>query len=188
MSRAGRASSVRTWLSLVVFVGIVALIDYMLLDYLVSHGLEQKFQSISIGTFQLSIPIITLTFVGVLIVAIAAWHNISRTMPITALREMSQLETARMLRAAGLALFFFSSALFTPYIMGASGFWVQVSSLSKSTPQLAGSFQGLYSAMQPVMALDAVAKLAISQNLAAAALVLVSGLISHYQRRVRRTK
>jgi len=188
VSRLGRAGSVRTWLSLALFVGIVALTDYLLLDYLVSHGLEEKFQSISIGTFQLSIPIIGLTFVGVLIVAMAAWLNISGTMPITALREMSQLETTRMLRAAGLALFFFTAALFTPYIMGSSGFWVQVSSLSRSIPQLAGSLQGFYSAIQPVMALDAIAKLAISQNLAAGALVLVSGLISHYQRRIRRTK
>jgi len=183
-----KTRSLRNWLSLAAFVVIVATMDYMLIDYLVSHGLEPKAQPLQIGGFQFSIPLVGLTFAGVLIVAIAAWSNISSTMPITALREMSQLETPRILRAAGIALFFFSTVLFGPYMIGASAFWRQMASLSRTVPQLAGPLRGLFSVIQSAIDLDILGKLAISQNAAAAALVVVSGLIGHYQRRVRRTK
>jgi len=59
--------------------------------------------------------------------------------------------------------------------------------VSRSIPQLAGSLQGLLDFAQPAMASDALTKLAISQNAAAAALVAVSGLIGYTQRRIRRT-
>jgi len=185
MSRAG---SVRTWLSLVAFVAIVAVMDYILLEYLISRGLEWKLQPIQVGSYQFPFPLVALTFVGVLIVATAAWSNISGTVPITALREMSQLETLRILRAAAVALFFFALMLFGPYMVGASAFWRQIASLSRVVPQLAGSFQTLFYTIRPVMALDALSKLAISQNVAAGALVAVSILIGHYQRRIRRTR
>jgi len=185
MSRAG---SVRTWLSLVAFIAIVAAMDYALLDYLISQGLDSKLQPIQIGSYQFSFPLIGLTFAGVLIVAIAAWSNISTTMPITTLREMSQLETVRILRAAAVALFFFALTLFGPYLLGTNVFWRQIASLSGAFPQLAAAFQGLFYAIEPAMALDAMSKLAISQNVAAGALVVVSLLIGHYQRRIRRAK
>ena len=183
-----RGKDARIWLSSVTFVGIVAAIDYLLLDYLMSHGLEPKSQAVRIAGLEFSIPILSLTFVGVLIVATAAWINISSTMRVTTLREMSQLETARVLRAAGLALLLFSIVLFLPYIVGAGAFWAQMSSLSRSVPQLAGGLQGFLQTIEPIMKLDAVGKLAISQNAAAAVLVIVSGLIAHYQRRIRRTR
>jgi hypothetical protein len=180
--------STRNWLTALVFVGIVAVMDYALLNYLVSHGLEAKLYPLQVGSYQFSIPLLSLTFVGVLIVAIAAWRHMSGTMPISALKEMSQLEAIRMLRAAGLALFFFSGVLFGPYIIGASGFWTQTSSLGRAVPQLAAPLQGLLSFIQPAMVLDTLTKLAISQNAAAAALVAVSGLIGYLQRRIRRTR
>lgn len=185
MSRAG---SVRSWLSLIAFAAIVAVLDYMLVDYLISQGLESKVQPLQVVAVQFSVPILGLTFLGVLLVAIAAWANISRTMPVTALREMSQLETIRVVRAAGLALFFFSAALFGPYIIGASEFWKQMASMSKAVPQLVGSLQGFMSTIQPMMALDILSKLMISQNLAAVTLVVVSGVVGRYQRRIRRMK
>jgi hypothetical protein len=101
---------------------------------------------------------------------------------------MSELETVRMLRAAGVALFFFSVVLFGPYIVGASAFWTQMSSIGRAVPQLAGPIQGLLSSIQPAMNLDALTKLAVSQNIAAAALVVVSGLIGSLQRRIRRVR
>lgn len=182
------ARSTRNLLTMLVFVGIVALMDYLLLNYLMSHGLESKSYPLQVGGSQLPIPLLSLTFVGVLIVAIAAWHYMSSTMPISALKEMSQLETIRILRAAGVALFFFSAVLFGPYIIGAGSFWAQMSSLGKAVPQLAGPLQGLAYSIRPAMVLDAVTKLAVSQNAAAAALVAVSGLVGHFQRRVRRIR
>jgi hypothetical protein len=178
----------RNWLVLIVFVGIVAVMDYVLLNYLMSHGLEAKFYPIQVGNNQLAIPLLSLTFAGVIIVAIAAWHYMSSTMPISALKEMSQLESIRMLRAAGVSLFFFSAVLFGPYVVGASAFWTQMSSLGRAVPQLAGPIQGLLSSIQPAMNLDALTKLAVSQNIAAAALVAVSGLIGSFQRRIRRVR
>jgi predicted CDP-diglyceride synthetase/phosphatidate cytidylyltransferase len=124
----------------------------------------------------------------VIIVAITAWHYMSSTMSISALKEMSQLETIRMLRAAGVVLFFFSVVLFGPYIVGASAFWTQMSSLGRAVPQLAGPIQGLLSSIQPAMNLDALTKLAVSQNVASAALVAVSGLVGSLQRRTRRLR
>jgi len=109
-------------------------------------------------------------------------------MSISALKEMSELETIRMLRAAGVAIFFFSVVLFGPYIVGASGFWTQMSSIGRAVPQLAGPIQGLLSSIQPAMSLDTLTKLAISQNTAAAALVAVSALIGYLQRRIRRPR
>jgi hypothetical protein len=109
-------------------------------------------------------------------------------MPISALKEMSQLETIRVLRAAGVALFFFCAVLFGPYIIGASSLWAQMSSLGRAVPQLAGPLQGVVSLIRPEMALDAVTKLAVSQNAAAAALVAVSGLVGYTQRRIRRIR
>jgi hypothetical protein len=182
------ARNARNWLVLIVFVGIVAVMDYLLLNYLTSHGLQAKSYPIFVGNNQLSIPLLSLTFAGVIIVAIAAWHYMSSTMPISALKEMSQLETIRMLRAAGVALFFFSAVVFGPYIVGASAFWTQMSSLGQAVPQLAGPIQGLFSSIQPAMNSDALTKLAISQNIAAAALVAVSGLIGSLQRRTRRVR
>jgi hypothetical protein len=182
------ARNARKWLVLIVFVGIVAVMDYVLLNYLMSHGLETKSYLIQLGNNQLSVPLVSLTFVGVIIVAIAAWHYMSSTMPTSALKEMQQLETVRMLRAAGVTLFFFSAALFGPYIVGASVFWTQMSSLGRAIPQLAGPLQGLLSSILPAMNLDALTKLAVSQNTAAAALVAVSGLIGYLQRRIRRTR
>jgi hypothetical protein len=93
-----------------------------------------------------------------------------------------------MLRAAGVALFFFSVVLFGPYIVGASAFWAQMSSIGRAVPQLADPVQGLFSSIQPAMNLDALTKLAVSQNIAAAALVAVSGLIGSLQRRIRRVR
>jgi hypothetical protein len=173
---------------MLVFVGIVAVMDYVLLNYLISHGLEAKSYRMQIGNYQLPIPLLGLTYVGVLIVAIAAWRHMSGTMPIAALKEMSQLETIRLLRAAGIALFFFSTVLFGPYIIGGSAFWAQLSSLSRVIPQFAGPLQGLLSSIRPAMELDALTKLAVSQNIAAGALVAVSGVIGYVQRRIRRTR
>jgi len=164
------------------------MVDYVLLNYLMSHGLEAKSYPIQLGNNQLSIPLLSLTFAGVIIVAIAAWRYMSSTMSISALKEMSELETVRMLRAAGVTLFFFSAVLFGPYIIGASVFWTQMSSLGRAVPQLAGPLQGLLSSILPAMNLDALTKLAVSQNTAAAALVAVSGLIGYLQRRIRRTR
>lgn len=180
--------TVRTWLSSVAFVGIVAAMDYLFLDYLISHGLELKLYPLQVGGLSFSIPLVGLTFTGVLIVAIAAWSSMVGTMPITAARDLAQLEAIRILRAAGLGIFFFSAVLYGPYVIGASAFWIQIASLSRSIPQLAGSLQSLLNFAQPVMALDGLTKLAISQNAAAAALVAVSGLISYTQRRIRRTR
>ena len=162
--------------------------DYLFLDYLVSHGLELKSYPLQVGSVALSVPLVGLTFVGVLIVAITAWSNMVGTMPISAARELAHLETIRILRAAGLAAFFFSAVLYGPYVIGASAFWIQLASLSRSIPQLAGSLQGLLNIAQPAMALDGLTKLAISQNVAAAALVAFSGLIGYTQRRIRRTR
>ena len=162
--------------------------DYLFLDYLLSHGLELKSYPLEIGSLQFSIPLVGLTFMGVLVVAIAAWSNMLGTMPIAAARELAHLETVRILRAAGLAVFFFSAVLYLPYVVGASVFWIQMASLSGTIPQLAGSLQGLLDIAQPAMALDGLTKLAISQNAAAAALVAVSGLIGYTQRRIRRTR
>jgi len=178
----------RIWLSLLVFVAIVAAMDALLLNYLISHGLEPKSYPVQLAGYQISIPLLGLTFVGVLIVAIAAWMHMSTTVPMAAIREMSHLETIRIVRAAGIALFFFSAALFGPYIVGASGFWRQMSFLSKAVPQLADALQGLLYSVQPLMTLDALTKLAISQNAAAAAMVAVAGLVGYGQRGVRRTR
>jgi len=177
-----------SWIILVVFVGIVAAMDYALLIYLMAHGLQAKSYPIQVSTLQLSIPLLGLTFVGLIVVAIAAWRYMSSTMPISALKEMSQLETIRMLRAAGVALFFFSAVLFGPYIIGANAFWEQMSSMGRAVPQLAGPLGGLLSSIKPAMELDTLTKLAVSQNVAAAALVAVSGLIGFLQRRVRRVR
>jgi hypothetical protein len=175
-------------LSLLVFVGIVAVMDYVLITYLMSHGLEGKSYPIQTGNYQFSFPLLSLTFLGVVIVAIAAWRHMSGTMPISALKEMSQLETIRILRAAAVALFFFGAALFIPYIVGASAFWAQMSSLTRLIPQLASPLQGLFSLTRPVMNMDALTKLAVSQNVAAAALVGATGLIGYLQRRMRRIR
>jgi hypothetical protein len=175
-------------LSLLVFVGTVAVMDYALISYLISHDLDARSYPIQIGTYQLSFPLLSLTFLGVLIVAIAAWCYTLGMVPISALKEMSQLETIRILRAAALALFFFSAALFVPYVVGASGFWARMSSLTKVIPQLAGPLQGLFSLARPVMNIDALTKLAVSQNVAAAALVGATGLIGYLQRRMRRIR
>ena len=176
------------WFVLIVFVAIVAVMDYVLLNYLMSHGLEAKSYPVQFGNNQLSIPLLSLTFAGVRIVAIAAWRYMSSTMSISALKEMSELETIRMLRAAGVTIFFFSVVLFGPYIVGASGFWTQMSSIGRAVPQLAGPIQGLLLSIQPAMNLDTLTKLAVSQNIAAAALVVVSGLIGSLQRRMRRVR
>ena len=183
-----RAGSSRKWLSLVAFVVIVAAIDYILLDYLMSHGLEPKTQVIHLGSLQFSFPIVGLTFVGVLIVAVSAWLYMVGTMPVSALREMASLETVRILRAAAIGLFFFTAVLFGPYILGSNVSEGALSSLSRVVPQLAGSLQGMFGFFQPAMTLDTPTKLAISQNAAAAALVAVAGIIGHSQRRIRRTR
>ena len=180
--------SARNWFVLLIFVGIVTLMDYVLLNYLISHGLEAKSYAIQFGSYQFSLPLLSLTFVGVVIVAIAAWRHMSGTMSISVLKEMSQLETIRTVRAAGLALFFFSALPFGPYIIGASGFWTQMASLSRVIPQLAGLLESSFSTLRPVMALDALTKLAVSQNIAAAALVAVSGVVGYVQRRIRRIR
>lgn len=183
-----RTGSIRLWLGLIAFVGIVAVLDYFFLGYLISHGLDSKWQLVQVGSLQPSIPLLSLTFVGVLIVAIAAWTNMASSMPIAAAKEMVQLDTIRTLRAAGVALFFFTVVLFGPYVIGADIFWRQIMSLCRSIPQLAGSLQGLFDFVQPAMGCDSLTKLAVSQNLAAAALVAVSGIIGYGQRRIRRPR
>ena len=183
-----KVRNARTWLSLVAFVAIVAAMDYLFLDYVISQGLEVKSYALQVGSVVLSIPLVSLTFIGVLIVATAAWSNMAGTMPVAAVRDQAHLETVRILRAAGLAVFFFSVVLYGPYVIGASVFWTQMASVSRSIPQLAVSLQGLLNFVQPAMALDALTKLAISQNAAAASLVAVSALIGYTQRRIRRTR
>ena len=178
----------RNWLALLVFVGIVALMDYVLLAYLMLHGLESKLYPLQIGGYGLNIPILSLTFVGMVIVAVAAWQNMSGAMPMTALKDMSQLETLRVLRAAGIALFFFSAVLFTPYVIGSSAFWTQMSSLSRAIPQLASPLKGFISSIRPTMDLEALTKFVISQDSAAATLVVCSGLIGFLQRKSKRVR
>lgn len=183
-----KVGSSRKWLSLVAFVGIVAVIDYMLLDYLTSHGLEPKMQVVHIGGLQFSFPIVGLTFVGVLVVAVSAWLYMVSTMPVSALREMAPLETVRILRAAAIGLFFFTTLLFGPYILGSNVLEGGLSSVSRTIPQLAGGLQDMLAFFQPAMTLEALTKLAVSQNIAAAALVAVAGTIGRSQRRIRRTR
>lgn len=162
--------------------------DYLFLNYLISRGLEPKGYALQVGNPQLSVPLVGLTFVGVLIVAIAAWSNMVGAMPVATARELALLENIRVLRAAALAIFFFSAFLYAPYVIGASAFWAQMAWLGRGIPLLAGSLQSLLNFAQPMVVLDGLTKLAISQNVAAAALVVVSGMIGYSQRRIKRAR
>jgi len=182
-----KLGNARTWLSLVIFTAVIAAMDYWFLSYLLPKGLESKMQQVQVAGVQFSFPLLGLTFVGLLILAAASWSNML-SMPIATLKEMSQLEGMRILRAAGVSLFFFATMLYGPYVLGSNAFWGQMSALSRAVPQLTGSLQGLFYFLEPMMGLDVVAKFAISQNAAGAGLVLASGLIVYTQRRIRRQR
>jgi hypothetical protein len=183
-----KTRSHRFWLSSVLILMFAASTDCLLLDYLVAQGFEIKSQTLNISTLQFSFPLVLLPFVGLMLVTIAAWANISPAVPLAVAKETTQLESIRLLRAAGITIFCFSVTLYGPYVVGANAFWSLMSSLSGSIPQLGATLQDLFSSMQPAANWDLLTKFSVSQNAAGLVLVLVSILLSRGQRRIRRAK
>ena len=188
MAKMSKGEVPHKMLSLAVFVGAVAAIDYLMLDHLLSHGLEQKMQSVQIGDLQFHFPIVALIFLGVLIVAVSAWLHMVGTMPVSALREKASIESARVLRAGAISLFVFSVVLLGPYMLGSGLFREGASSIGRTIPQLVGTLQGMLDTFQSVVALDSLTKMVMSQNMASATLVIVAWIIGHNERQIRRSR
>jgi len=103
-----------------------ALISLLLVEYLSTHGLEDRLEFLRFGTVGLPIRIIFLPSVGIALLFIFAWVYLVqetayvRAVPGPALEE--KLLSLRMVKYAAYVVAIFASCLFIPYLLGSALF------------------------------------------------------------------
>ena len=166
---------------------VVLLADWFFLVYSTSYGFEEKIELITIGNLDVGVPIPWLPVLGVLIVSIVLWYEVTaQLLPRIGSAEAYPLIKVRLLRTVALALTFFVWVLFVPYLVGSSWFWTRLGEASMSVSQIRDFGQSLLNLSEPVMALNKLWGYSLSQILATGVMVLIAFTLGRVPRRPRK--
>lgn len=162
---------------------VILLLDWLLLVHLTAHGLALKVEEVRIASFSLQVPLQWLPIIGLIIVSLAAWYEVSsRILPRWGGVKLDLLVKLRLARAALVSVVLFASVLYIPYVVGSNWFWTMMSGLSKSFSQLNSFALSMLRAEEPYMALNPLWKYSISQVLGAGTLMLVAAIFGRRAR------
>jgi hypothetical protein len=165
---------------------VVFLLDWFYMIYITSHGFDVKAESFTIAGSSVSVPLQWLPVVGIIMVAFAAWYEVSaRIFPRRGL-DVDPLGGIRLLRAVAVSLALFIFVLYVPYLIGSNWFWARLSELSKSFSQIRIFSQSVLNIDESAMSLSPLWQYSVSQVLAAAAMVLSAWAFARIARRPRK--
>ncbi len=165
---------------------VIFLLDWFYLAYMTSKGFEPKIHEFAFDTFKLSIPIQWFPVVGVLLVSLVVWYEVSFTIfPRRVALEQDTLSYIRLMRAVIISIAVFVSVLYVPYIVGSDWFWARMSSLS-SIPQIRDLGQSLLNADETLMGLDQIWQYSISQFAALMCMILFALFFGRSPKRIRK--
>jgi hypothetical protein len=168
---------------------VIAALDWFYMFYITSYNFEAKIQSLEIGGFRLSLPILWLPVIGIFLVTLVAWFEVSaKIFPRRAGPETDPLAGARLMRAIALSVMAFVLVLYVPYVVGSVWFWAKLSKVGLSLPQVLGLGRSLLNAQESIMTLDPLWHYSISQILATAAMVVVAWACARIARRPRKLR
>lgn len=168
---------------------IIAALDWFYMFYITSYGLQVKIQNLELDGFKVGLPIQWLTIVGVFLVALVAWYDVSaKIFPRRGGPEIDPLGTIRLVRAIALSVIAFVLVLYVPYLLGSVWFWAKVSKIGRSLPQVLGVGGSLLNTQEPLMTMNPLWQYSISQALATAAMVFVAWLSARVARRPRKPR
>lgn len=168
---------------------VIAALDWFFMFYVTSYNFEVKVQNISFGGFVLGLPVQWLPVLGVFLVTLVAWYDVSaRIFPRRAGPDVDPMANMRLMRAIIFSFAAFVVVLYVPYILGSVWFWAKVSKVGRSIPQVLGPGRSLLAAQEPFMILDPLWQYSISQVLATAAMVFVAWLSARVPKRPRKPR
>jgi hypothetical protein len=164
----------------------VFLLDWFYLDYITSHAFALKTREFALGTSRLSIPLQWMPIIGVVLVSLVAWYEVTSTIfPRRAGPELDPLSNLRLLRVVLISLGAFVCVLYIPYIVGSNWFWTRLSTAS-GISQVHDFALSLLNTDQSAMQLDPLWQYSISQASALLAMMLAACVFGRAPRRMRR--
>lgn len=168
---------------------MVLILDWIFMNYATTHGFDMKTQPVTLSGFTLQLPLQWLPVLGVLLVALVSWYEVSeRIFPRRPGPEGDPLATARTIRVIAFSLAAFILVLYVPFLLGSGWFWDQMSSLSGNISQFRDFALSLLHTGEPLMKSDPLLQYSAIQLLATAAMITVAWLFSRTPRRVRRLR
>mgnify|MGYP001031569233 CR=1 FL=1 len=187
-----RWATARGITSAALLIATIILLQFLFINYTLSHGFSPRNEQVKIGTLQVTVPIVLLPALGVSLVILSSWmYAVDRTMRMrmkTDLRKQRTGADSRMVEVGTLILGAYSLFLFTPYILGSNWFLAGANSLSQRLPQLGQFFVSAYRSVISLMDLDSIWKFTLSQNLAGCSAALFAALYVRRQGRARKPR
>lgn len=164
----------------------VFLIDWFYLNYITFHGFEVKSQEFILGNVNFSIPIQWLPVVGVVLVSVVVWQEVTAVIfPRRTGSDVDQLSNPRLVRVIAFSLAAFVCVLYLPYILGSDWFWARMSSVS-GISQIHGLALWLMNTDRPMMDLDPLWQYSASELLALISMVFTAMMFGRNSKRTRR--
>ena len=168
---------------------IIFLLDWFYMFYITSYNFEVKAQNFMLGGFRFSVPLQWLPVLGVLLVSLVAWYEVSaQIFPRRAGPEIDPLAGARMMRAIAFSVMIFVCVLYIPYVLGSNWFWARLSEFGRSLAQVRDMGLSLLHTQEPAMTLNPLWQYSISQTLATGAMVVVAWAFGRASRRPRKPR
>ncbi len=168
---------------------LILLLDWFFMNYATTHGFDPKNQPVAVGGFSFQFPLQWLPVLGVLIVALVAWYEVSeRIFPRRSGPESDPLGNIRTIRAIALSLAAFILILYLPYLLGSGWFWTRMSDASRNVSQLRDFGLSLLHTEEPVIRWTPIWQYAAAQLVATAGMVTVAWFFSRTPRRPRKLR
>jgi len=177
---------------LAAIVGVTAvlfLLDWFYVIYVTAHGFEVKAQEFALGGFKLSIPLQWLPVIGIVLVSLVGWYEVSyRLFPRRGVLELDPLANLRLLRVVIFSVALFVFILYIPSLIGSNWFWARLSDAGRSISQVKGFGLSLLSTDESAMGLNPLLQYSVTQVFAGAALVFSTWAFARRQKRPRKLR
>ncbi len=165
------------------------LLDWFFLIYLTAHGFEAKAQELSLGGLSFAIPLDLLPVLGILIVSLVVWYEVSgRIFPRRTGLEIDPLARLRLVRAVAISIAIFVCVLYIPYVIGSNWFWARLSETGRSISQVHDFGQSLLPTVESAVSFYPLWQYSLSQVLATGAMVFVAWALGRVVRRPRKPR
>jgi hypothetical protein len=168
---------------------VLLLLDWFYIIYVTAHGFELKTQELALGGFKLSIPLQWLPVIGIVLVSLVGWYEVSyRIFPRRGVLELDPLANLRLLRVVIFSVALFVFILYIPSLIGSNWFWARLSDAGRSISQVNGFGLSLLSTDESAMGLNPLLQYSVTQVLAGAALVFSTWAFARRQKRPRKLR
>ncbi len=168
---------------------VIFLLDWFYMVYTTTHGFDVKTQNLTFGGFNFQLPLQWLPVLGVLVVSLVAWCEVSaQIFPRRGGPEIDPLAQARIIRVIAFSVLAFVLVLYIPYLLGSNWFWTRTSEIGRSITQFRSVGLSLLHSQEPIMTMNPLWQYSITQILATAAMVTIAWLFGRAARRPRKPR